>query len=331
MGAWSGRPPHTHTGGGAERAAGGGSPAGGAVAEGVPQPAGAVRGPEPGERGKTTLPPPPPPPGPPTPPPTSPLVSCPCSRGCWRSAMLCARPTRSCAVLRCSRAACSRQVSGGPKGGGRGGTAPIRVAAPIKVPVPIRVTVIFLLFVILDSVVSTVAATAMPGTPPRGCHVVCVCVCPPLKLKPYFSPLDALLDGSAAPAGNLAAEILPAELRWVPGGVLEPQCCPTCPDPPPLFHPPPGRQWHGCSRRTSGCRPRRQHYGCRGTDCSSSSVTLTGMGETGGGSQSPPSPGPHFLPFNPPRSSSVTLTDMGETEGVPTVPPHHLVSSFPPL
>lgn len=68
---------------------------------------------------------------------------------------------------------------------------------------------------------------------------MCVCVCPPLKLKPYFSPLDALLDGSAAPAGNLAAEILPAELRWVPGGVLEPQCCPTCPDPPPLFHPPP--------------------------------------------------------------------------------------------
>ena len=154
--------------------------------------------------------------------------------------MLCARPTRSCAVLRCSRAACSRQVSGGPKGGGRGGTAPIRVAAPIKVPVPIRVTVIFLLFVILDSVVSTVAATAMPGTPPRGCHVVCVCVSPPLKLKPYFSPLDALLDGSAAPAGNLAAEILPAELRWVPGGVLEPQCCPTCPDPPPYSTPPQG-------------------------------------------------------------------------------------------
>ena len=240
---------------------------------------------------------PPPPPGPPTPPPTSPLVSCPCSRGCWRSAMLCARPTRSCAVLRCSRAACSRQVSGGPKGGGRGGTAPIRVAAPIKVPVPIRVTVIFLLFVILDSVVSTVAATAMPGTPPRGCHVVCVCVCPPLKLKPYFSPLDALLDGSAAPAGNLAAEILPAELRWVPGGVLEPQCCPTCPDPPPLFHPPPGRQWHGCSRRTSGCRPRRQHYGCRGTDCSSSSVTLTGMGETEGGVPITPLPRSPFPPL----------------------------------
>ena len=192
MGAWSGRPPHTHTGGGAERAAGGGSPAGGAVAEGVPQPAGAVRGPEPGERGKTTLP---------TPPPTSPLVSCPCSRGCWRSAMLCARPTRSCAVLRCSRAACSRQVSGGPKGGGRGGTAPIRVAAPIKVPVPIRVTVIFLLFVILDSVVSTVAATAMPGTPPRGCHVVCVCVSP-TQIKAVFLPFRCTAGWECGPSGK---------------------------------------------------------------------------------------------------------------------------------
>lgn len=32
--------------------------------------------------------------------------------GCWRSGTLCARPTRSCAALRCSRAA--RQVGEGP-------------------------------------------------------------------------------------------------------------------------------------------------------------------------------------------------------------------------
>ena len=39
------------------------------------------------------------------------------------------------------------------------------------------------------------------------------------RIKPLCLPsLDAVLDRSSAPPGNLAAEILPAELRLVPGG-----------------------------------------------------------------------------------------------------------------
>ena len=202
MGAWSGRPPHTHTGGGAERAAGGGSPAGGAVAEGVPQPAGAVRGPEPGERGKTTLPPPPPPPGPPTPPPTSPLVSCPCSRGCWRSAMLCARPTRSCAVLRCSRAACSRQVSGGPKGGGQGGHSSYKGRSPHKGPGPHKG------HCDLPSVCHSGQRCLHGGSdsdardPPPGVSC-CVCVCvSPTQIKAVFLPFRCTAGWECGPSGK---------------------------------------------------------------------------------------------------------------------------------
>lgn len=50
----------------------------------------------------------------------------------------------------------------------------------------------------------------------------------------YLSPPPphAVLEKGTAPAGNLAAEILPAELRWVQGGVPNPGALPRSPDPP---------------------------------------------------------------------------------------------------
>lgn len=202
MGAWSGRPPHTHTGGGAERAAGGGSPAGGAVAEGVPQPAGAVRGPEPGERGKTTLPPPPPTSRTPHTPPYIPSGFLSLFQRLLeeRDALREANEELRCAQVQQS---CLQQAGEwGSQRGGQGGHSSYKGRSPHKGPGPHKG------HCDLPSVCHSGQRCLHGGSdsdardPPPGVSC-CVCVCvPPTQIKAVFLPFRCTAGWECGPSGK---------------------------------------------------------------------------------------------------------------------------------